>query len=514
MEAPGASTVDDADIRSTRAKSASVESTASASQSVSQASSFQYPQGKRRSRMSVHSFLPPAMFKNGTSQPSSKPPVAQDGSRSPPVRKLRKTRSIPNLASPTPEPTVSTPAQPSAPFTGRPHAHSVSSVDAFRPPVTSINTTVSAPSHDIFADVMSWNSVPPSPISSGSQLRSSRSFYTPSERPSDCQPDDPTLDIIRHPFGKGVLFDVPSWHSPSHLSSQPVLREMQSFESGLTARADPSPRFGRTGKLRAARLSDDSVQIPEDEQLSQPDTPVLDQPTFQPLVEDLVLSQYHTDLYDVLQNYKGIPVIDSIAADPNQTTIRLSLQVEESAVPKDDPRFVIWGEVEAQESSPARSTTELSSGHSVSSRRKSTRGRPDSSAPSLHVPPGDRSKRVLVAATIERWIAQLTSELNYDELLIFFLTYRTYVSALDLGNLLICRFYWALAQPTSVHDETVRRIVRVRTFIAIRYWLLTFFNVDFVPNPELRALFADWLNSLRKDTILARHKDALVSQRF
>jgi hypothetical protein len=51
---------------------------------------------------------------------------------------------------------------------------------------------------------------------------------------------------------------------------------------------------------------------------------------------------------------------------------------------------------------------------------------------------GEAPRKVLIAATIERWIAQLTSELNYDELLIFFLTYRTYVSAVDLCHLLIC----------------------------------------------------------------------------
>ena len=117
---------------------------------------------------------------------------------------------------------------------------------------------------------------------------------------------------------------------------------------------------------------------------------------------------------------------------------------------------------------------------------------------------------MLVAATIERWIVQLTSELNYDELLIFFLTYRTYISAVDLGHLLICRFHWALGETSTSRDEMVRKIVRVRTFTAIRYWLLTFFDVDFVPNRELRTLFAEWLNSLRRDPILTKHRDALV----
>jgi hypothetical protein len=115
--------------------------------------------------------------------------------------------------------------------------------------------------------------------------------------------------------------------------------------------------------------------------------------------------------------------------------------------------------------------------------------------------------KVLIAATIERWIAQLTSDLDYDELLNFFLTYRTYISAVDLCHLLICRFHWAL----SGKDDMVRKIVRVRTFVAIRYWLLTFFVMDFLPNRELRLLLASWLNTLVKDPILKKHQDGLVS---
>ena len=48
----------------------------------------------------------------------------------------------------------------------------------------------------------------------------------------------------------------------------------------------------------------------------------------------------------------------------------------------------------------------------------------------------------------------------------------------------------------------VRRIVRVQMFTAIQYGLLTFFDVDFVPNCELRLLFVEWLNFLRHDPIL------------
>ncbi|KAL5479017.1 LTE1_2 [Sanghuangporus weigelae] len=113
-----------------------------------------------------------------------------------------------------------------------------------------------------------------------------------------------------------------------------------------------------------------------------------------------------------------------------------------------------------------------------------------------------------MAATIERWIAQLTSQFDYDELLIFFLSYRTYIDALDLCHLLICRFHWALEEPMSPQEVMVKQIVRVRTFVAIRYWLLTFFRIDFLPNREPCLPFADWLNTLWRDSILDKYNDA------
>ena len=143
------------------------------------------------------------------------------------------------------------------------------------------------------------------------------------------------------------------------------------------------------------------------------------------------------------------------------------------------------------------------------SKRKGKAKNPE--VPNLRLTSGDGVQKVIIAASIERWIAQLTSELNYDELLNFFLTYRAYIGAMDLCHILICRFHWALQKTSSSSDETVRRIVRLRTFVAFRYWLLTFFTVDFLPNRELRLLFANWINTLLRDPILAKHSDGLVS---
>ncbi|KAI0092278.1 hypothetical protein BDY19DRAFT_929266 [Irpex rosettiformis] len=479
-----------------------------------QTSAANAPNAKRRSRVSVYSF-----FKNGPAHPPTKTAPRQDGTRSPPARRLRKTRSIPNMASAADGNAVPAAATPTH-AAGRPHAHSVSSVDAFRP--TSLPPPVLEPApkdtqQDYLASVMCWDTMPSSPLSSGSGLPSTRSFHSSSDRHRGFNGDDHLEDTIRYPFGHGISFDPPIRPSPSHLSSPPLLREMQSFESGLTARADPSPRTTRMGSLRGRR-SDESISITDEE--PKPEEDPKQESIVDPLpsithVDDTLYTRYSTDLFEVVQNYKGLPVLDKVADIPDPPTIKLSLKSDNLAAPRDDPRFVIWGEVEGDQFDDAlasRGAADFPSGHSSLPRSRGARDRASSAIverpSSILTTTTEHPKRVLIAATIERWIAQLTSELNYDELLIFFLTYRTYVSALDLGHLLICRFHWALGEPRSSQDDTVRRIVRARTFIAIRYWLLTFFSTDFVPNRELRLLFANWLNNLRNDPVLQRHKDA------
>ncbi|OJT12320.1 hypothetical protein TRAPUB_11095 [Trametes pubescens] len=480
---------------------------------------------KRRSRMSVHTFLPTGVFKSSGVGPMAIPSTVFDASRSPPTKRLRKTRSIPNGISST----DGASPLPSAPLTGRPHAHSVSSADAFAPP-SPLKTDFPrprAPVNDFFADAMAWSPQPGSPLASSSSSAPFRhhppasvSPSTPSRAPED----------VSYPFGLGVTFESPSWRSVSHLASPPVIREMQSFESGLTARADYLPRVSRMSKLSLTGTSNSDEDLRRDTppptspvppiKISEPSTP-----TAVNLAVTTLPSRYSTALFDVLQTYRGLPSLDKIESSFNETTVRLSLRAEESAVPRDDPRFVIWGDVDterdAYDETPSSATDQSSHPNSAAPRRRRERHHTIANMYAMqpfeplqipapqHVKPPKESKRMLVAATIERWIAQLTSELNYDELLIFFLTYRTYVSAVDLGHLLICRFHWALGESTNCRDESVPRIVRVRTFTAIRYWLLTFFDVDFVPNRELRLLFADWLNSLRRDPILQKHRDAL-----
>ena len=504
------------------ANAAEIEDRISQSSSPSEPSTS--PRSSRRSRMSMHAF--PSMFKNGPVSSTSRGHVAAP-SQAPAPRKLRKTRSnsdMVGLDSGSQQNTAS-----GAPSVGRLHSKSVTGADVA--PFTTVVRSDSPLVNDIFSEVMEWSVPPPTPSSSSFSTSSVVSSRHASNEPFDDHVR--TYTRIAHPFGPGVTYSSPSRKPTNeemlHLPVPRYLREMQSFESGLTARqVDHSVGCGRTPSpctiFESAPASPDIDRPPSAFRISRstPDsgtpispTPPLTAPVV-PSPELALFSHYSTDVFDILQTYRGLPLLDKLSFEAEQTTVKMSLSADESATPRDDPRFVIWGELQVEPDGDDRSisfesVTDLSihsSSSLISKRRASKVKAPDPPAARVSV---QEPQKVLLAATIERWIAQLTSDLNYDELLDFFLTYRTYVDSVELCRLLISRFHWALQRPLSSQDEKVRRIVRVRTFVAIRYWLLTFFTVDFMPKRELRLLVSHWLNALVRDPILKEHSDGLVS---
>ena len=418
-------------------------------------------------------------------------------------------------------------AGPTFSVTGRGHSQSVTAVDIPRHTPT-FNIIPPGRKKDIFAEVMEWHT-------SSSTISSQFSAFSFSSEQTQLEGDQNRPTVL-HPFGPGVTFNSPSSESTTDLLPAPRhLREMQSFESGMTARQID---------LRSSLPSSDSP-VPSEPTITDSRPPSAmsltltsssdDDPTIFDVSETYVhidniepsagmqrLTSAHTiEVFNVLQTYRGLPSFEKLVPD-SEAVIKLSLAADQSGAPRDDPRFVIWGEIQPEHdtddyhSTYRDSLTELSFSNPSSSvsRRKSIKASKTKipEAPSVRLPLTEfENQRVLLAATIERWIAQLTSTLDYDELLNFFLTYRNYVSAVDVCNFLICRFHWALQKPPSKQDEAVRRVVRVRTFVAIRYWLLTFFTVDFIPNRELRLLFSDWLNTLIHDPLLKTHSDGIVS---
>lgn len=102
----------------------------------------------------------------------------------------------------------------------------------------------------------------------------------------------------------------------------------------------------------------------------------------------------------------------------------------------------------------------------------------------------------VTAATPPRLVAEITSPsfLDYELLSDFFLTFRSYLEPMNLLKMLFARMRWALAR-----DDEVGMVVRVRTFVALRHWILNYFVEDFVCEYEMRTNFCTLLNSLIDD---------------
>lgn len=102
------------------------------------------------------------------------------------------------------------------------------------------------------------------------------------------------------------------------------------------------------------------------------------------------------------------------------------------------------------------------------------------------------STGAVTAATPPRLVAEITSPsfLDYDLLSDFFLTFRAFLDPVDLLRMLIARLRWALTQG----NREIGTVVRVRTFVAIRHWILNYFLDDFVVDHSLRVTFCDLLN--------------------
>jgi len=102
----------------------------------------------------------------------------------------------------------------------------------------------------------------------------------------------------------------------------------------------------------------------------------------------------------------------------------------------------------------------------------------------------------ITAATPARIIAQISSEsfMDYDLVSDFFLTFRSYMSTYTVVDLLLARLRWAIGRL-----EEDGRIIRVRTFAALRHWILNYFLDDFVVDRRLRERFCAEINTLYAD---------------
>ncbi len=211
-------------------------------------------QRKRRSRMSINDFLPPAMFNKTPSTGSSVHSTSQtssnhshktsDEGKSYGPRKLKKPRSIPDLSS-IASGYFDVTAAPQPAFTGRAHSQSVTGADKPRLPIRSVVPPLDTtrPIGDVFCNVMGWATHPASSASS-SMSRSRKNAQISDDSTSVDSSDHCSIypkELLEHPFGRNVAFDSP-FRNSAVFSPPPrsVVREKQSFESNRTARAEPS----------------------------------------------------------------------------------------------------------------------------------------------------------------------------------------------------------------------------------------------------------------------------------
>ncbi|MCH0628489.1 hypothetical protein JNB11_00665 [Kocuria palustris] len=107
---------------------------------------------------------------------------------------------------------------------------------------------------------------------------------------------------------------------------------------------------------------------------------------------------------------------------------------------------------------------------------------------------------VITQATLRALIVQLTlpDVIDYPLICDFFLTYRLFVTGDRVMQMLTARLVWALEACRSLLEEKhhLGKLVVVRTFVALRHWILNYFADDFVPHPSLGDALVTTLNHI------------------
>ncbi|KAG0022159.1 hypothetical protein BGZ82_011106, partial [Podila clonocystis] len=208
--------------------------------------------------------------------------------------------------------------------------------------------------------------------------------------------------------------------------------------------------------------------------LSEPETI----PDYLPSIFDYIQSDDNEDiiLWSTTSNTPGpssIPPIGSRPQPPSNNSVPPSPSSTGTVYPR-----VAGGGVQGSSDRP----------------EPSTEARKPASTPAPVTSP---SQRVIMAATVEKLVEKLTSEIDYTFLTDFFLIYRLFITPMALLKLLIARFQWALAV-----NSPQRQIVRVRTFVTLRHWLLNYFGYDFMRSKALRKTLTKNLAKLKEHPLV------------
>ncbi|KAJ1970824.1 Guanine nucleotide exchange factor lte1 [Dimargaris xerosporica] len=126
--------------------------------------------------------------------------------------------------------------------------------------------------------------------------------------------------------------------------------------------------------------------------------------------------------------------------------------------------------------------------------------------PNIHTASQLPGVKMIMAATVEKLIQKLTTEVDYAFLSDFFLTFREFLAPMDLCRLLFLRFAWATTEVTTpneaadqqqrIADNNHHKMVRIRLFIVLRFWLKNYFLVDFLHSRPLRFALTEHMLDL------------------
>lgn len=99
------------------------------------------------------------------------------------------------------------------------------------------------------------------------------------------------------------------------------------------------------------------------------------------------------------------------------------------------------------------------------------------------------------------------SEIDYQIISDFFLTYRSFISQYSLLKILFMKLQWSLTQiddNAHEHKQNIGKLSLIRTFVVIRHWLLNYFADDFIPFIDSRQLFISVINSIKHDDLFVQ----------
>ncbi|KAL5479018.1 LTE1_3 [Sanghuangporus weigelae] len=133
----------------------------------------------------------------------------------------------------------------------------------------------------------------------------------------------------------------PRWHGLETETTE-VLEEVERPQQEQQQEQQRPDSLDSLASLKAERTKNGTTALPETNGRLISETK--SEPCAIPPEASSLYTRFSTTVFDVIQNYRGLPMLDALSERSRQPTIKMSLSTLDGAVPRDDPRSVIWGE--------------------------------------------------------------------------------------------------------------------------------------------------------------------------